>query len=266
MTELKFEDMTAAASGDSQNMLGKLLYFSLPSVLVDKDDLRQLCVDMNIPYAGGNRLSVSDAFRSATGDVRDRIISEEYGERRIYQIYCRDMLSRHIGRATVQAVLSSPTNQLIETQSPSTTPGKEHDDERALISDPTFEDAIIISLCTKNNYIVAQMFLCLFPRRSIRLVRKKKLTLLQRNYWRQPLNYCHCFPIGRCVFQTFHLLQTILIFLCRMLLSNLFNAQKQQMRYCYAMKAAVSNGIQQMVHRNLKIRFQNAALLILASL
>lgn len=123
-----------------------------------------------------------------------------------------------------------------------------------------------ISLCTKNDYIVAQMFLCLFPRRSIRLVRKKKLTLLQRNYWRQPLNYCHCFPIGRCVFQTFHLLQTILIFLCRMLLSNLFNAQKQQMRYCYAMKAAVSNGIQQMVHRNLKIRFQNAALLILASL
>ena len=69
MTELKFEDMTAAASGDSQNMLGKLLYFSLPSVLVDKDDLRQLCADMNIPYAGGNRLSVSDAFRSATGDV-----------------------------------------------------------------------------------------------------------------------------------------------------------------------------------------------------
>ena len=47
------------------------------------------------------------------------------------------MLSRHIGRAT---------NQLIETQSPSTTPGKEHDDERALISDPTFEDAIIIVL------------------------------------------------------------------------------------------------------------------------
>ena len=25
MTELKFEDMTATASGDSQNMLGKLL-------------------------------------------------------------------------------------------------------------------------------------------------------------------------------------------------------------------------------------------------
>lgn len=114
MTELKFEDMTAAASGDRQNMLGKLLYFSLPSVLVDKDDLRQLCVDMNIPYAGGNRLSVSDAFRSATGDVRDRIISEECGERRIYQIYCRDnrrISDSVISRELVKETMHQETNQ-----------------------------------------------------------------------------------------------------------------------------------------------------------
>ena len=114
MTELKFEDMTAAASGDSQNMLGKLLYFSLPSVLVDKDDLRQLCADMNIPYAGGNRLSVSDAFRSATGDVRDRIISEEYGERLIYQIYCRDnrrISDSVISRELVKETMHQETNQ-----------------------------------------------------------------------------------------------------------------------------------------------------------
>ena len=114
MTELKFADMTAAASGDSQNMLGKLLYFSLPSVLVDKDDLRQLCVDMNIPYAGGNRLSVSDAFRSATGDVRDRIISEEYGERHIYQIYCRDnrrISDSVISRELVKETMHQETNQ-----------------------------------------------------------------------------------------------------------------------------------------------------------
>ena len=114
MTELKFENMTAAASGDSQNMLGKLLYFSLPSVLVDKDDLRQLCADMNIPYAGGIRLSVSDAFRSATGDVRDRIISEEYGERRIYQIYCRDnrrISDSVISRELVKETMHQETNQ-----------------------------------------------------------------------------------------------------------------------------------------------------------
>ena len=229
MTELKFEDMTAAASGDRQNMLGKLLYFSLPSVLVDKDDLRQLCGDMNIPYAGGNRLSVSDAFRSATGDVRDRIISEEYGERRIYQIYCRDnrrISDSVISRELVKETMHQETNQYEKLANIS------YDKDSQIFSyDNLAYDSQIdamaycrraeelfelyqrcanrrqvetISLCTKNNYIVAQMFLCLFPRRSIRLVRKKKLTLLQRNYWRQPLNYCHCFPIGRCVFQTFH--------------------------------------------------------------
>ena len=40
MTELKFEDMTAAASGDSQNMLGKLPNFPLPRLLEEKLVLR----------------------------------------------------------------------------------------------------------------------------------------------------------------------------------------------------------------------------------
>lgn len=114
MTELKFEDMTAATRGDNQNMLGKLLYFSLSSVLVDKEELRQLCGDMNIPYAGGNRLSVSDAFRSATGDVRDRIITEEYGETRIYQIYCRDnrrVSDNVISRELIKETMHQETNQ-----------------------------------------------------------------------------------------------------------------------------------------------------------
>ena len=75
MTELRFKDMTAAASGDRQNMLGKLLYFSLPSVLVDKDDLRQLCVDMNIPYAGGNRLSAAPPAMCGTGSSARNTVS-----------------------------------------------------------------------------------------------------------------------------------------------------------------------------------------------
>ena len=58
----------------------------------------------------------------------------------------RQMLKRGISLDLVEKILKSESNQLIETQSPSTTPGKEHDDERALISDPTFEDAIIIVL------------------------------------------------------------------------------------------------------------------------
>lgn len=54
------------------------------------------------------------------------------------------MLDRDISQASVKDILSSPTNQLIETQSPSRTRGKEHDNERALISDPLHTDAIIV--------------------------------------------------------------------------------------------------------------------------
>lgn len=114
MTEFNFSDMTATANGDRQNMLGKLLYFSLPSVLVDKDALRQLCEDMRIPYAGGSRLSVSDAFRSATSDVRERIVATECGKPRIYQIYCRDN-SRSaegvVSRELVEETVHQDTNR-----------------------------------------------------------------------------------------------------------------------------------------------------------
>lgn len=56
------------------------------------------------------------------------------------------MLERGISRSDVKNILCSPTNQLIETQSPSKTKGKEHRDERALVSDPKYRDSIIVVL------------------------------------------------------------------------------------------------------------------------
>ena len=58
----------------------------------------------------------------------------------------KKMLERGISRSDVINVLTSPTNQLIEVQPPSNTPGKEHKDERDLISDPEYEDDIIVVL------------------------------------------------------------------------------------------------------------------------
>ena len=74
---IQFKNMLGVGNGEKQNMLGKLLYFSLPSILVEKDKLSELCDSMGIYYAGGNRLSVSDAFRSATGDIRERVVSQQ---------------------------------------------------------------------------------------------------------------------------------------------------------------------------------------------
>ena len=38
-------------------------------ILVEKDQLATLCETLHIPYAGGKRISVADAFRSATGHL-----------------------------------------------------------------------------------------------------------------------------------------------------------------------------------------------------
>ena len=77
---IQLKNLVGAAHGDTNHMLGKLLYFSLPALLVDKQDLATLCDSMGIYYAGGKRISVADAFRSATGDVRERIVSKASGD------------------------------------------------------------------------------------------------------------------------------------------------------------------------------------------
>ena len=63
------------------------------------------------------------------------------------------MFERGIMRSDVVNILSSPTNQLIEVQSRSTAKGKEHKDERALVSDPEYQDRIIIVLVIIFNPI-----------------------------------------------------------------------------------------------------------------
>ena len=65
-----FQDILGAANGDKASVLGKFLYFSLANILVEKEALAQLCEDLSIPYSGSKRISVSDAFRSATGDIK----------------------------------------------------------------------------------------------------------------------------------------------------------------------------------------------------
>ena len=75
----KFQDILGAANGDKTSVLGKFLYFSLANILVEKEALAQLCEDLNIPYSGSKRISVSDAFRSATGDIKDRITVKNPG-------------------------------------------------------------------------------------------------------------------------------------------------------------------------------------------
>lgn len=113
METISFHNMVGAASGDEKNMLGKFLYFSLANLLVEKEALSQLCEDIGIPYTGGSRLSVSDAFRSATGDIRERIPVTSMGESHIYLAYCRDnkRTAGVLSRELVKETLNQQTNR-----------------------------------------------------------------------------------------------------------------------------------------------------------
>lgn len=110
---LNMNDFLGSAEADSNHVLGKFLYFSLTNLLVGKEELSELCDNIGIPYTSGNRVSVSDAFRSATGDIRVRVPVTEKGETNIYLAYCRD--NKHtvqlLSRELVKETLNSQTNQ-----------------------------------------------------------------------------------------------------------------------------------------------------------
>ena len=107
------KDFIGTSQGDKEHMLGKFLYFSLSNLLVEKESLAKLCDEMDIPYTGGKRLSVADAFRSATGDIRERYPVTTGNETHIYLAYCRD--NKHtadiLSRELVKETLNQRTNQ-----------------------------------------------------------------------------------------------------------------------------------------------------------
>ena len=110
---LDMKDFIGTSQGDKAHMLGKFLYFSLANLLVEKEALSKLCNDLNIPYAGSNRLSVADAFRSATGDIRERVPVTSMGETNIYLVYCRDNKREGgiLSRELVKETLNRQTNR-----------------------------------------------------------------------------------------------------------------------------------------------------------
>ena len=80
---------------------------------MEKAQLSELCESMGISYSGGTRLSVADAFRSATGDIKERKPVTVAGETNIYLVYCRD--NKHtadaLSRELVKETLNQKTNR-----------------------------------------------------------------------------------------------------------------------------------------------------------
>ena len=86
------EQFMAIHSEDGTNgdILGKYMYYSLPKLIVKAERVREICDQIGFPIMVNENISVTDAFRSATGEIHDRI-EEPYGsEIKVCRIYCRD--------------------------------------------------------------------------------------------------------------------------------------------------------------------------------
>ena len=96
-----------AITGDGEGVLGKIVYYSLSSILVDRDNLEEICDELEFPYTSTRRVAHADAFRSATGDIYDKkTVSGIFGPE-TFKIYCRDnkaekgMTSRELVKETL---------------------------------------------------------------------------------------------------------------------------------------------------------------------
>ena len=162
------DQFIGAAKGDEQQMLGKFLYFSLANLLVDREELSTLCESVGVPYAGCNRLSVGDAFRSATGDIRERVPVMENGETNIYLAYCRD--NKHtadvFSRELVKETLNRHTNQYEKLANISYNKA----DGTFRCDNMVCDDAVDVPECCRRAEELFELYQCCANRRQIETI------------------------------------------------------------------------------------------------
>lgn len=99
--------------GTNEDILGKYMYYSLPKLIVKAERVREICDQIGFPIMVNENISVTDAFRSATGEIHDRI-EEPYGsEIKVCRIYCRDnkrVDADVLSRELVEETLCESTN------------------------------------------------------------------------------------------------------------------------------------------------------------
>lgn len=114
MSNITNVNQVIAVNQDGAGVLGKVLFYSLSSILVEKDALQELCDSMDFPVQPSKRVSQIDAFRSATADIQERRSVRVDGGVSIYKVYCRDnrqLVSGTISRELVKESLGLETNQ-----------------------------------------------------------------------------------------------------------------------------------------------------------
>jgi len=99
--------------GQTEEILGKYMYYSLPKLIIKAEKIKEICTQIGFPVSVNENISLTDAFRSATGEIRERIEESCGGETRICRIYCRDNMrveADFLSRELVEETLYESTN------------------------------------------------------------------------------------------------------------------------------------------------------------
>ena len=101
--------------GSQKEILGKYFYYSFPKLIVPQEKVKEICNTLAFPVESNENISFTDAFRSATGEIHERIEEEENRRiKNIFRIYFRDnkRIDQNIlSRELVEETLDAATNQ-----------------------------------------------------------------------------------------------------------------------------------------------------------
>ena len=111
----QMKDFMVIKTDDAQSteILGKYMYYSLPNMVVKVDKVKEICEAIGYPIAVNEKISITDAYRSATGEIYDRIVETVNDEKRVSKIYCRDNMRVEDGilsRELIEETLEGSTN------------------------------------------------------------------------------------------------------------------------------------------------------------
>lgn len=100
-------------TGEQEEILGKYMYYSFPKLIVKAEKVKDICEQIGFPVKVCDTPSITDAFRSATGNIYDKIDLETGGEIKTCKIYCRDNMRVEkdvLSRELVEETLYQHTN------------------------------------------------------------------------------------------------------------------------------------------------------------
>ncbi len=97
-------------NGQQSEIMGKYMYYSFPRLIVKTERVKEICEQIGFPVSVSEKGSITDAFKSATSNIYDRI--EQEGNE-VLKIYCRDNKrgdNNILSRELVEETLMNSTN------------------------------------------------------------------------------------------------------------------------------------------------------------